>query len=175
MKKVIAILLSILMVVSLAACGGQSETFGKIEESSTTNEQVETTTPETEETAERTELVETEAPTEPEETTPAFDTSWASNDFEKLIPQPPFEGWTGNTVSDSVYEMETSKANADEATNADGGWLYYDIWAEYIQTLIDCGFVMEGDTYNASGTNDNGILVELMCGDGHAWITITKP
>ena len=50
MKKVIAILLSILMVVSLAACGGQSETVGQIEESSTTNEQAETSTPDAEET-----------------------------------------------------------------------------------------------------------------------------
>lgn len=95
-----------------------------------------------------------------------FDTSWASNDFEKLIPQPPFNGWTGETASENVYKMETSQANAD------GSGTYYDTWAAYIQTLRDCGFAVNGDAYSAEGTDSNGNKVELLCGDGHAWITI---
>lgn len=100
--------------------------------------------------------------------TAAFDTSWASNDFEKLIPQPPFEGWSGEETSKNVYEMETSQANAD------GSGTYYDTWAEYIQTLSDCGFTVQGDAYSAEGTDGNGNMVKLQCGDGYAWITIIK-
>lgn len=62
--------------------------------------------------------------------------------------------------------METSQANAD------GSGTYYNTWDVYIQTLNDCGFVVEGDTYNSEGTDSNGNKVELQCGDGHAWITI---
>lgn len=100
------------------------------------------------------------------ETEPAFDTSWASNDFEKLIPQPPFNGWNGEKASENVYKMETSQANAD------GNGTYYDTWAAYIQTLKDCGFTVKGDTYSSEGTDSNDNKVELQCGDGHAWITI---
>lgn len=156
MKKTIALVLCLLMVVSLAACGGQATA----DESSASAEQTETAEPTTEETTQQ------EESSEPVETEPAFDTSWASNDFEKLIPQPPFEGWSGEKTSDNIYKMETSQANAD------GSGTYYDTWAVYIQTLNDCGFVVKGDTYNSEGTDSNGNKVELQCGDGHAWITI---
>ncbi|MGN1410369.1 MAG: hypothetical protein ACI4XJ_09350, partial [Eubacteriales bacterium] len=89
MKKIIALLLCLLMAASLASCGGQADT----EKSGTETEQTETASAaeETEKQEESSEPVETEpAETEPAETEPAFDTSWASNDFEKLIPQPPF-------------------------------------------------------------------------------------
>lgn len=151
------------MAVSLAACGGQAAT----EESSAPTEQTETAEPTTEET---TQPEESSAPAEdePVETKPPFDTSWASNAFEKLIPQPPFEGWNGEKISENAYKMETSQANAD------GSGTYYDTWAAYVQTLRDCGFTVQGDTYSAEGTDRNGNQVELQCGDGHAWITIYK-
>ena len=68
------------MAVSLAACGGQAAT----EESSAPTEQTETAEPITEET---TQPEESSAPAEdePVETKPPFDTSWASNAFEKLM------------------------------------------------------------------------------------------
>ena len=149
MKKTIALALCLLMAVALAACGGQAST----EESSANTEQNNTTSV-------------TEESSTPDEAAPAFDTSWASNDFEKLIPQPPFEGWSGENTSDNIYKMETSQANAD------GSGAYYDTWAAYIQTLKDCGFTVKGDMYSAEGTDSNGNKVELQCGDGHAWITI---
>ena len=89
-------------------------------------------------------------------------------EFEKLIPQSPFEGWNGEKISENVYKMETSQANAD------GSGTYYDTWAAYVQTLRDCGFTVQGDPYSAEGTDRNGNQVELQCGDGHAWITIYK-
>ena len=155
MKKTIALMLCLLMVVSLAACGGQAAT----EKSGTNTEQTETT-PAAEETKQP------EESSEPAETEPAFDTSWASNEFEKLIPQLPFDGWNGEKASEKVYEMETSQANAD------GSGTYYDTWAAYIQTLKDCGFTVKGDAYSSEAADSNGNKVELQCGDGHAWITI---
>lgn len=98
----------------------------------------------------------------------AFDASWASNDFEKLIPQPPFEGWTAEQTSDNTYEMETP--NADAA----GDGSYLDTWAEYQQTLADCGFQLDGDVYISEGGDSNGTTLELQCGEGYAWITIIK-
>lgn len=97
---------------------------------------------------------------------PVFDTSWASNGYEKLIPKPPFEGWTGEKTSERVYEMETAQARAEDGSTG------YDIWEQYLQTLRDCGFTVTGDTYSAEGKDSNGNRVELRCGDGYAWITI---
>ena len=130
MKKVIAILLSILMVVSLAACGGQSETVGQIEESSTTNEQVETTTPETEETAESTE------PAETEETTPAFDTSWAGDEYVMPIPEPPFTQFEIEKNEDSDGSVNYMiRASGDEISA-----LTQDDVMAYKEELIDAGY-----------------------------------
>ena len=158
MKKTIAFLLAVIMILSLTACGSQPESAPSSSSA--------------EASASSTEPSESKDPV-PTVNAPAFDTSWAANDFEKLIPQPPFDGWEG-TVSGNKYKMKTAKANADEAVNSDGSWVYYDIWETYISTLTDCGFSMDGDVYSASGTDADGNTVELMCGDGHAWITIIR-
>lgn len=147
MKKILSFFLVLLLVVSLTACDQPSvdvddNTIG---------------VPEVTEEPEVTETVEE----------PAFDTSWASNDFEKLIPQPPFEGWTGTVESDNVYEMETSKANPAGTLD------YYDTWTAYLQTLTDIGFTVDGDVYSSKATDSNGNSFKLKCGDGFAWITIT--
>lgn len=180
MKKMMAMVLSLLLVLSLTACGGKTE--APVETGKQVEAPVQTEAPVTATEPVPTEIpteVPTEAPTEPPvETTvevqAAFDNSWASNEFEAMIPQPPFEGWTGEQTSDNVYEMVTTQANADEILNDDGSWAYYDTWAAYIQTVIDCGFAMEGEVYQSRGSDAAGNQLELMCGDGGAWITITK-
>ena len=160
MKKAIAILLSILMVVSLAACGGQSETVGQIEESSTTNEQQETTTPETEETAES-----TEAPTEPEETTPAFDTSWAGDEYVMPIPEPPFTQF-------EIEKNEDSDGSVNYMIHASGdeiSALTQDDVMAYKEELIDAGYTcvdyesdFSAESYMyAAYTEDRSALVFL--------------
>ena len=156
MKKIMILVICLLLVLSLAACGGQDVS-------------ADTAAPATEsQPVEQTPAPTTEAPTEETvpETQPAFDNSWSANDYEKLIPQPPFEGWTGKQTGSKVYEMETSQANAD------GSGTYYDTFGAYAQTLKDCGFAMEGDTYQWEGADQEGNRVELKCGDGFAWITI---
>ena len=160
MKKIMILVLCLLLVLSLAACGGQD---------SPAETTAQTTQPQPEEQTQAPSETEP-APTEetvPEEE-PAFDNSWASNDFEKLIPQPPFDGWTGKQTGSKVYEMETSQANAD------GSGTYYDTFGAYAETLKACGFAMEGDTYLWEGADQDGNSVKLMCGDGYAWITITS-
>ena len=88
-KKTIAILLSLLIALSLAACGSQVPTG-----ESGANDQTETTAPDTVQTdsaGETTEPTETEPATEPETQAPAFDASWAGNEFEQQIAEPKFE------------------------------------------------------------------------------------
>ena len=145
MKKIMILVICLLLVLSLAACGGQDVS-------------ADTAAPATEsQPVEQTPAPTTEAPTEETvpETQPAFDNSWAANDYEKLIPQPPFEGWTGKQTGSKVYEMETSQANAD------GSGTYYDTFGAYAQTQKDCGFAMEGDTYQWEGADQEVNRVEL--------------
>ena len=140
MKKIMILVICLLLVLSLAACGGQDTS-------------ADTAAPATEpQPVEQTQSPTTEAPTEEAvpETQPAFDNSWAANDYEKLIPQPPFEGWTGKQTGSKVYEMETSQANAD------GSGTYYDTFGAYAETLKECGFAMEGDTYQWEGADQMG-------------------
>ena len=159
MKKILSIFLAIIMVFTLSACGEKAPA-----EAATQPTNAPSTEPTQAPTAAPTEAIEEAEPVE----VPAFDNTWASNDFEKLIPQPPFEGWTGKQTDEKTYEMETSQADAD------GSGTYYDTFGAYADTLRDCGFTMEGDTYMWEGVNEQGTFVELKCGDGFAWITITS-
>ena len=146
MKTAIALLLTLLMVLSLVACGSQTtaeessanneQTETTTEESSTTNEQTETTTPEsteTEQPEESKEPTETEVPTEPEEEAPAFDTSWAGADYVMPIPEPPF-----------AYEVNVDGTSVDiRSTNGgqDGDVTHQSI-LDYCEELKNAGFTL---------------------------------
>ena len=165
MKKIKLYGLGLMLAMSLSACGGK-ETV----ETTVATTVVETTVAETtqEETtvAETTQEETTVVETTQEET--KFDNSWTSNDFEKLIPQPPFEGWSGEQKSDNEYEMVTSEANADNSGK------YYEEFEAYALSLKDFGFEVEGEFNEFTAKDSDGNVVELLCGDGHAWITIKK-
>ena len=103
-------------------------------------------------------------PSEPEST--AFDTSWASNAYEKLIPQPPFEGWEGSMKDSNVYELFTSNAKACDSLS------YYDVFQAYLDSLKALGFSIDGEVYSCNGSDEFGNRFEFKCGDGCAWITI---
>lgn len=162
MKKTIALVLCLLMVVSLAACGGQETA----DESSASAEQTETAEPTTEETS------------QPEESgEPAFDTSWASNDFEAMIPELPFTDWTVVNETDTIYELELGGlSTADGADTATGFEEDKDALITYINSLSAYGFSVEetGENYSWLVTNDEGNTIEFMCADGYCWITFTK-
>ena len=158
MKKLLAGLLALMIALSLTACGGAAESAAASEPASAPAQSAPAASAPVEEPEEP------EAPAEP-----TFDASWTNNAFEKLIPCPPFSGWTGKQVDGNTYEMETSEANAD------GSGAYYDQFADYRTMLGLCGFEVEGDDdyqYNAKDAAGNAF--EFKCGDGWAWITIRK-
>ena len=118
MKKTIVLVLCLVMVVSLAACGGQATA----DESSASAEQTETAEPKTEET------------TQPEESSePAFDTSWAGDEYVMPIPEPPF-----------AYEINMDGTAVDiRSTNGgmDGDVTHRSI-LDYCQELKNAGFTL---------------------------------
>ena len=176
MKRRLALILSLIMMLSLVACGNQTNT----EESSTTNEQTESTTldsEKTENTEESTESVETETPTESEEQTPAFDTSWASNEFEAMIPELPFTDWTVVEETDNTYKLEVGGLRtANGADTATGFEEDKDALITYINSLSEYGFTVEetGENYNWLVTDGEGNTIEFMCAEGYCWVTFQK-
>ena len=128
MKKIIALLLVLLMMLSMAACGGQEGT----EENGMSQEGSETTAPvaeKPEQTEPVTEPPQTEAPTEPE--APAFDTAWAGAEFEMPIPEPPFEAAVSYSESQKMYLVQNGDAS---------GEISYDSMAQYCDTLKTAGY-----------------------------------
>lgn len=161
MKKMLLLCLCMAMVLMLGACGGGDAASTT---AATEPPVAETTLPE--ETVPETTVPETTLPeTEPQA---AFDTAWAANEFEQLIPQPPFAGWTGEQVSDNVYEMETPEADAEGVPE------YYETFEAYALSLKDLGFEVEGEINEFTAKDSAGNVIKLLCGDGYAWITITK-
>ena len=82
----------------------------------------------------------TETPTPTPEPTatptpePSFDTSWASNEFEKLIPKPPVgeSHWKAVKKDESTYKITTYGPN-----------LNLSVFMDYVKLLSECGFTVE--------------------------------
>lgn len=128
MKKTIALVLCLLMVVSLAACGGQATA----DESSASAEQTETAEPTTEETTQPEESSEP-VETEPVETEPAFDTSWAGADYIMPIPEPPF-AYEVN-VDGTAVEIRSTNGGKD-------GDVTHQSILDYCEELKNAGFTL---------------------------------
>lgn len=166
MKKIIVLMLSLLLVLSMTACGNDTTT----EENGKNDEQTENAAGNGAETSDD----------EKEEDESAFDTSWASNDFEKLLPELPFTGWTTSQESDTTYKMELQGLNTSAATNpSDSGepdGADKDKLISYLNSLSDYGFTVEetGEGYQWNVTDSNGNQMEFMCGDGLLRIEIQK-
>ena len=175
-KKMKLASLGLAVAMVLAACGdAKTEVTQEAAAVTAVSESAEVTVDEAEvvlETAEESEAQESAAEeivceTAAEEPQVSFDNSWASNNFEKLIPQPPFTGWSGEMTSCTVYEMLTAQANADGSGN------YYKEFEAYAQSLKECGYEVSGEFNEFTARDAAGNVIELLCGDGHAWITIT--
>lgn len=179
MKKATALLLAFLMVLSLSACGNQTNgesnaTNGQTEstklDSGETGAAEEITKPE--KTAAPTEPEETEAPTEPEEDAPAFDTSWASNEFESQLAEPEFENWKVSSYIDGQSWEIFVQA------------VHYDTVKAYAADLRSYGFAdneSENDGFNGlayifEADNENGyhakIVFEAGDRDGNGSFTL---
>lgn len=174
MKKAILLMLSMFIAAALTACGGQVETpEGSTPltqpQNSVTDESVETTAP--------TDTPETEAPTEADS---GFDTGWTDNEFEALLPELPFTGWSTKQEDASTYEMELGGLNTSPATNPDDSGepdgADKDKLIAYLNALTDHGFTVEetAEGYQWLATDTMGNTFEFMCAEGYCWITICK-
>lgn len=157
-------MLSLLMILSVSACGNQTTT----DENGKNKGETENVAGMNVETSDK------------KEDESSFDTSWASNDFEKLLPELPFTGWTTSQESDTTYKMELQGLNTSAATNpSDSGepdGADKDKLITYLNSLSDYGFTVEetGAGYQWNVTDANGNQMEFMCGDGLLRIEIQK-
>ena len=192
MKKIIALVLAAMMCFPMAACGSNSaEEIPPVGEQQPSGTQI-GQTPETTTTAPVQSNAETTAESEPEtkapETTakdePAFDTGWASNEFEALLPKLPFDGWTKKQKSSSVYKMELGGLKDSVITDSSGKTVGYgedkETMIAYLEALKGYGFSVEetggieGYAYQWLVTDPSGNEIEVTCAEGFCWITITK-
>lgn len=159
MRKATALLLSLLMALSLAACGSQTTA----EESTTVNEQTESTAPVIEETEQTEET--TEAASETEAETLAFDTSWAGDEYVMPIPAPPVTNF-------EISEMSArGDGTAIQIFTQDVQDLTNDAVEEYRTALESLGFVNgiyergfdSEHGYEFSAQNENGDTVYINC------------
>lgn len=162
MKKFFALMLALAMVTSLAACGGQADS-GKSDVSATQSQ-----------------VDGSQSAAQSGDAAPVFDTGWASNDFEKLIPELPFEGWTVTEESERTYALEISGLNTSPATNTPGSGeadgADKTTLLEYLDSLTDYGFAVEetGEGYQWLVTDPGGNTVDFKCAEGFCWVTIRK-
>lgn len=162
-RKNLITVLAVLMMLSLNACGS-SET---IEKSNADNQL---------KTENQTKLNETVSSVE-KENEPSFDTGWAGNEFEAMIPELPFKGWTVNNQTDTVYEIEVGGlSTANGADTSTGYEQDKDSLIRYINSLPSYGFTVEetGENYSWLVTDQLGNTIEFICGDGYCWVTFTK-
>ena len=179
MKKLIALVLAVLLCFCFVACGNSDA--GEENEQTLNQEQPTAAATETATTAPA-----QETETVPAETEPAsgFDTSWASNEFEALLPELPFTGWTTSQQSDTVYEMELGGLNDTVLTDDEGNTIGYgedkEALIAYLESLMDYGFSVEetggieGYAYEWMVVDPSGNEIEVVCAEGYCWITITK-
>ena len=161
MKKLLALLLAGIMAFSMVACGGTESTEDKTE------------TPNSDVTVSQ----------DDEKDSGKFDTSWASNEFEALLPQLPFSGWTTKTDG-NTYKMELGGLKTETKTDADGNTIGYgdDKTAiiNYVESLKNYGFTVEetggieGYVYEWEIKDAAGNTIEVTCAEGYCWIEIVK-
>ena len=140
MKKFLLITMCLVFVLSFAAC---------TKDSAENNDSVVSDEVTTENTAKDTVADTTEEETTEAEPEAAFDTSWASNDYEKLIPQPPMqiarsyddgEKWViTNLISGSKLAEDPKYPVTADASKDD--------FLAYIDQLRTLGFVDSGELY----------------------------
>ena len=161
MKKLLALMLAGIMTFSMVACGDTESTDDKTE---TANSDVTVSQND-------------------EKDSGKFDTSWASNEFEALLPQLPFSGWTTKTDG-NTYKMELGGLKTDTKTDAEGNTIGYgdDKTAiiNYIESLTGYGFTVEetggieGYVYEWEIKDAAGNTIEVSCAEGYCWIEIIK-
>lgn len=165
MKRIIALIFALTMLMLLAACG--NSTSADTENLAETEKTTEPTSSE----------AVSETPDESETGASAFDTSWASNDFEAMIPELPFKGWTVTEETDSEYKLELGGLKTGNgADTASGFEKDKDALITYLNSLPTYGFTLEekGVGYKWLVTDEKGNTITFTCGDGFCWIEFRK-
>lgn len=119
-----------------------------------------------------------------DENAAGFDTGWASNEFEALLPELPFDGWETSQESASVYEMELGGLNDQVVTDSNGNTIGYgedkEALIDYLESLKGYGFSVEetggieGYEYEWLVIDSHENEIEVTCAEGYCWITINK-
>ena len=94
-------------------------------------------------------------PESPVTSTPSFNTDWASNEFEMIIPQPPVgeSDWKTEQKDDDTYRITTYGPNLNVA-----------VFMDYVNLLSSYGFTIEESLaeYIYIATDANGNEVKLL-------------
>ena len=145
MKKFLLIAMCLVFVLALVACNKESaeHTDPVVSNEMTT----ENTTKETE--AETTEEEATEAETTEAEPEPAFDTAWATNDYEKLIPQPPMQIARSYEDGDkwTITNLISGSKLADDPKYPVTADVAKEDFLAYLDQLRTLGFVEASELY----------------------------
>ncbi len=168
MKRIFVLLLVLAMTLSLACCGKNEEPVGGLPSDGSDVSQ-EMDGPSSAGSGESDETQDS-----------AFDTAWAKNEFEALLPQLPFTGWTSEQKDATTYKMQVIGLNTSAATNPpDSGepdGKDKQTLLDYLDTLPSYGFTVEetGTGYRWLVTDPAGNTMEFKCGDGGCFVTIEK-
>ncbi len=162
MKKLIAFILAAVMAFSMVACGGRTEDNNDNSAAGDSD-------------------VNVSQDVEKDET--GFDTSWASNEYEALLPQLPFSGCT-TKMDGNTYKMELGGLKTETLTDADGKTTGYGedktALINYLESLSAYGFSVEetggieGYVYQWEIKDASGNNFEVTCAEGYCWIEIEK-
>lgn len=180
MKHGIIIILVLSMLFLLSACGESAsdtvDTMGGNAQETITPAETETLPTSATETEEIVTETEEETTAEP---APAFDNSWASNDFEKQLPPIPFADWSvdeTNSDSNSYRIMVTNVPNTDVIAY---GELLMSVAFTEVSSVHDHPYEY---TIFADNTNGYGIFYSFSATDIHSdpvvgalYILITAP
>lgn len=162
MKKLTAFILAAVMAFSMVACGGRTDDNNDNSAAGDSD-------------------VTVSQDVQKDDT--GFDTSWASNEFEALLPQLPFSGWT-TKMDGNIYKMELGGLKTETLTDAEGKTTGYGedktALINYLDSLSTYGFTVEetggieGYVYEWSVKDTNGNEIEITCAEGYCWVEIFK-
>lgn len=165
MKKILALMLVLVLTLTLAACG----------EGSTSVSQSQTESSQSAAVSQEVEEIEDPGPR-------PINTKWASNEFEMMIPRPPFYGWEVTAESENMYAIRvgglSDEPRLDTSDFTEPLMLPSDRvrLVRYLNTLPDYGLTVEeiGKGYKWLVTNPEGASAEFTCAEGFCWITFRK-
>ena len=140
MKKILLVTMCLVLMLAFAACN---------KESAENNDAVGSDEVTTENTSNETEADTTEEETTEAEPETAFDTSWATNDYEKLIPQPPMQIARSYEDGDkwTITNLISGSKLADDPKYPVTADVAKEDFLAYIDQLRTLGFVESGELY----------------------------